>query len=174
MLRVVVTSLALAVVPVGAGCQKAADTAASAALSAATGVDAKVTTTAGGAPQMTATFPKDGAPVAMNVGAATTAPAGFPFPVVEGLTLQQALSTSEDGKPRFLISGTTTRSAKEVADFYEPLLKAKGLEVSRNDLNIGGTTSVHLSGAAEGRQATVSITSAGALNLVALTSEGVN
>ncbi|MBM4282270.1 MAG: hypothetical protein FJ137_16460 [Deltaproteobacteria bacterium] len=178
MLRVVVSSVAVvvavavAVVLVGAGCDKAADTAASAALSAATGVDAKVTT-AGGAPQMTANSQQDGAAVALNVGAATTAPAGFPLPVVAGLTLQQSLSTSEGGEARFMVSGTTTKSAKEIADFYEPLLKARGLEVSRNDLNIGGTASVHLSGVAEGRQATVSITSIGQLNMVAITTEGV-
>lgn len=172
MSRTLAVAASLSFLFVAPGCQKAADAAASAAVSAATGTDVKVTTT-GGVPQMAANYNVDGANVALNVGGATQVPAGFPFPVAEGITLQQAVTSNDEGKPRFLVSGTTTKPAKEIADFYAPLLKAKGLEVTRNELNVGGTASVQLSGAADGQQATVSITAVGAMNMVAITSQGV-
>jgi hypothetical protein len=155
-----------------AGCPKAAETAASAAVSAATGVDVKVSSK-GGVPQMAANYNVDGAHVAVNAGGATQVPAGFPFPVADGLTLQQATTSTEQGRPRFLVSGMTSKTPREVADFYEPLLKAKGLTVTRNEMNMGGTASIHLSASDDTRSASVSITNVGGTNMVAITSEGV-
>jgi hypothetical protein len=66
-----------------------------------------------------------------NFGPSSTVAKGFPLAVVDGLEVQWSVAATDSGTPAFMLSGMTATKAKDVGDFYEKQLQAKGLTVTR-------------------------------------------
>ncbi len=161
-------ALALALVTTIA-CKKAVESAESAALAAASGGKATLTkdgnievkTDEGtakielsgdkGIATVTGTGP-DGAKFNAAFGAAAKAPDGFPLPMMDGLNVVQGAVSDKGGKKSYAVMGTTAKSAKDVAAYYEPELKKAGLTVTRSETNLGGVVMLALSGEGGGHK----------------------
>lgn len=165
--------LALALV-IPTGCKKAVETAESAAIAAASGGKASLTADgkievktdegtakidlAGdkGVATITGTN-ADGTKFNAAFGTAAKAPEGFPLPMMDGLNVVQGAVSDKGGKKSYAVMGQIAKTAKEVADFYEPAMKKAGLTVTRSETNLGGLVMLALSGEGGGHKMGVAV-----------------
>lgn len=173
------------VLSAGLGCSKAADTAQGAALAAASGGAASMTSdgkieikTPDGTAKIDVAGDKgvatitgtnaDGTKMAAAFGAGAKVPDGFPLAIMDGLTIAQGVVSEKDGKKTYAVMAQTAKPAKAVAEFYEPELKKAGLTVTRADSNMGGMVVIALNGEAGGKSMNVGIQEAGGQTTVTM------
>lgn len=120
--------------------------------------DGEVVLTGEGDDAVFAVKGKDGTDLVIG-GSETKVPKDFPLPIVEGAKITGSMSMGKGDERGFFVTlEIPTNHRARVADFYERELRARGVEVERNEMEVNGYSTISLSGkGAGGIGSTVSI-----------------
>lgn len=87
---------------------------------------------------------QDGKQMTITANEEGKLPEGFPIPVFQGGKVTASATMNTDNKKSWTAEIEFEATAKAVGDYYEKMIKERGMKVTRSDSTDGGFTSVTL------------------------------